>query len=810
MRIRSILVRMSVVSAVLLVAACGQKQSNTTAPKEPTPASSQTTSATGTIATTGTPSSQYLQTQIVYVTGDVTVFAATNGKPADNGVAAEIGMALKPDDRLKVGDKSYCEVQFGELAVTRIEADSDATIGSLSPAGAPPGASVALSVGTVVSRVRKTIEGESFEVRTPAVTCGVRGTQFAVSSGNSGETTLAVSEGSVAVAPPDLEVEKLNEQARQVGADAASAMEKVTASLPTVTAGYQMVITSSEAEVMNRQVQAVVGDLQAVAAAPESERKTKLDALTESANTASQKMTVAAPAPAALDPAAKARLKPAETMEIKPVPPAQPSAPTVAESTNQKPATEAVTAQTPSEPVQKAPAQTTTRPASAAPQPQIAAAPAAAQPGQPPAATQARQSPAAPPAPPKVAAAPVGDITLSMTPADAIVIVNGKPIAGTSPKFPAGSTVTITADRLGFLGTSITRVIREGNNPVSLRLEPRPIEREIQVSQNLIVAAAAAADGTVYLSDGLGTIHAVLVGTGKVLWSAPTADNPNAASPPVVGGGYVAISGTQEFAVLNAENGQVIYRLALNGATAHPFGQRAVYASGLYYYPDTKGVRVIDPVRGTTVKNFAVPYGVSMTPAISGGLLFAVNQRGELYEINTATSAVDKTVATNALQPVGATMTIHGNLGVFAGRRGTVVCVDLSQGSVLWQKPAASGSGSSPVFSDILADDTNAYVYTGSQILVLSLRDGSLAGAALSDAATPPALVDGMLIYGTKNHSLAVVNTSTGTVLYQLPLSGEASGRPVVVQRRIVVPTTTGATVVVNVDGLAAAAGLAR
>jgi len=799
MRIRGILVRMSVVSAVLLFAACGQKQSNTPAPKEPTPASSQTTSATGTAATAGTPASQYLQTQVVYVTGDVTVFVATNGKPADVGVAAEIGMALNPDDRLKVGAKSYCEVQFGELAVTRIEADSDATIGALSPAGAPPAASVALSVGTVVSRVRKTIEGESFEVRTPAVTCGVRGTQFAVSSGSTGGTTLAVSEGSVAVAPPDVEVTKLNEQARQVGADAATAVERVTNSLPTVTAGYQIVITKSEAADMNREVQAVARDLQAAAAAPVAERKQKIDALTESAATASRKMTVAAPTPAALDTSAKARLKPAETMEIKPVPPAQPIAPSVAEPTNPKPATEAVTAQAP----QKTQAQSATQTTTPAPPPQIAALPAAAQTAPPVPPTPA-------PEPPKAAATPVGTITLSLSPPDATVTVNEKPEAGAFPKYPAGSTVTITAQRPGFHDATITRVVQEGNNSVSLRLEPSPIEKVLNVSRNPIVGVAAAPDGAVYISDSKGMIHAVSAGIGKVLWSASTADNPNATSPPVLGGTYVAISGTQEFVVLNAENGQVVYRLALNGATAHPFGQRAVYSGGLYYYPDAKGVQVIDPVRGAIAKNFPVPSGVWMTPAVSGGKLFAVNQRGELYEINIATSAVDRSVPTSAIQPVGATLTIHGNLGIFAGRRGTVVCVDLSQGSVLWQKSTASGAGASPVYSDILVDDTNAYVYTGSQILTLSLRDGAVAANAFADAATPPVLVDGMLIYGTNNQSLAVRNTATGSALYQLPLSGEPSGRPVVAQGRILVPTTSGTVVVVNVEGLSAAAGIAR
>ncbi len=808
---------MSLLAVLLLLAACGQKPGNTAGNVTPTPGGGGNgSSATGS-STAGTSASpEYLQTQVVFTTGDVRVFQASKGatKVSTTGTAsaptattAEIGMLLNPEDRIVVGQDSYCEIQFGNLAVTRIQADSDVVIGSLSPAGAPDGATVALTVGSVVSKVRKTVEGESFQVRTRAVTCGVRGTRFAVSSADTGDTTLAVSEGTVAVTPPTDQVKEMEAEAQKVGPDATQAVDKVAKSLPMVTAGYQLVITKKEADAMTEKVQTVAENLKAVAAAPEAEKQQKVTALAQSADTATRTMPAAVPVAATLDPQSQDLLKHADTMEIKPLPAPPASTATAEQTTAAAPAQPKEQANPPTVAAKPATAPATAPAAVAAPAP--VPAPAAAPPATPP---QTQQKPvetpkvaAAPPAATKPAPVPTGTLSFSVSPSDATVRVDGKRLAGSgSPEFPAGTSVTITVERAGFSGTTMKRVVGQGANTVSVALEPRPIERMIAVGSSGIVGGEADGGGVAYVAGANGGISAVQP-DGRVLWTASTSNTGNSSSIPVAGGGYAALSGTQEFAVFNSATGAAVYRMTLNGSTAHPFGQRAAFANGLFYYPDTTGISIIDPRQKAVTGQIAVPSGIWMTPAVVRGTLYAVNQQGSLYEINLGTSKITSTIPTQALQPVGSTVTIHGDLAAFAGRRGTVVCVNLTSGSVAWQHDLGSSGGS--VYSDILAGASDAFVYAGSQIHALSWKDGSPSRAPITDAATPPALVGGMLVYGATDGTLAVVSASSGKELYRLPLDAKPSGRPVVDERRILVPTASGSVVVVNADGLAAAAG---
>ena len=92
----------------------------------------------------------------------------------------EIGLSLEQNETLKVGEDSYCELQFGDVGALRVQADTQVLLKDvfLKPDGSRIG--VQLAVGSVLAKVSKLSGDERFQVRTSTAVCGVRGTQFGV------------------------------------------------------------------------------------------------------------------------------------------------------------------------------------------------------------------------------------------------------------------------------------------------------------------------------------------------------------------------------------------------------------------------------------------------------------------------------------------------------------------------------------------------------------------------------------------------------------------------------------------------------
>jgi ferric-dicitrate binding protein FerR (iron transport regulator) len=129
--------------------------------------------------------------RVTYLLGDATV---TRG---DNSFSARIGTTLEQRDVVRTGPSATMIIQLSQRSTLKLRAD---TTVRMSDMGSEP--EVRLDSGGLFAQVAERLRGR-FEVRTPSVVAGVRGTQFFVAYGRTVEEKpdlwLCVNEGRVEV-----------------------------------------------------------------------------------------------------------------------------------------------------------------------------------------------------------------------------------------------------------------------------------------------------------------------------------------------------------------------------------------------------------------------------------------------------------------------------------------------------------------------------------------------------------------------------------------------------------------------------------
>ncbi len=239
---------------------------------------------------------------ITFLTGDV----ETN--ESNTWVPANIGDSLKASERLRVGADSYCEIQFGNLATARIEADSEVSVAKLA-LGETRQVKVALSTGAIVSKVQKLVGNDQYNVQTRTAVAGVRGTEFRVAATSSTTTELAVKEGVVTVVPPEATITAATPEQQAV----AQEVEKtVTENAPRVTANQQLVVTQADLAPVVEQLAIVKKQIDAGASA---------EAVKPLVTTTTETAQKSVPKPAPITPEQQAALAVTATMQLLPTEP---------------------------------------------------------------------------------------------------------------------------------------------------------------------------------------------------------------------------------------------------------------------------------------------------------------------------------------------------------------------------------------------------------------------------------------------------------------------------------------------------------
>jgi len=126
---------------------------------------------------------------VTSLTGDCFVLRSGTWK------ALELGDLLTDADTVRVLTASYCEIQFGKLAVVRVRENTQTELVSVKPGVSSPDLRIKLLGGTVLYKVKKAVGLVKVETSTGVL--GVRGTEFMVRQTKTG-AFVAVKDGLVA------------------------------------------------------------------------------------------------------------------------------------------------------------------------------------------------------------------------------------------------------------------------------------------------------------------------------------------------------------------------------------------------------------------------------------------------------------------------------------------------------------------------------------------------------------------------------------------------------------------------------------
>lgn len=198
---------------------------------------------------------QYTQAMITFISGEVLVAFS------DDWQEAQIGDFLEEDDIIRVGEESYCELQFGDVGALRIQDNTEVLLQDVFLNPEESNVGVKLVAGSLLAKVSKLTGNDKFAVKTESAVCGVRGTEFGVTITDDGSTKLAVKEGKVAVLPATVDVDEIKEKLADQDSAMIEAVEKIEEAAPIVAANQEMIIggeTLKETEEVFQEVAAIV------------------------------------------------------------------------------------------------------------------------------------------------------------------------------------------------------------------------------------------------------------------------------------------------------------------------------------------------------------------------------------------------------------------------------------------------------------------------------------------------------------------------------------------------------------------------
>ena len=231
----------------LLLSACGDEQET-----PPT-------------ADTQVPSILMPEPQTAYLT-------AAGGEVQYRDAAGElaVGDPLSDHEFIDIGADSFADIQFGDRAIARVH--GQAVAGVWMSGGTPerPVIELILDSGSIGVNVSYLASGEVFRVRTPRALYRVTGTRFSVSSREQDE--IAVSEGTVAVLPPALDLSALMGSDLAEDDEVMAALVTLENSAPRIGADEQALIDPAGMEISDRLASQLADKLRQVQSAADTNR----------------------------------------------------------------------------------------------------------------------------------------------------------------------------------------------------------------------------------------------------------------------------------------------------------------------------------------------------------------------------------------------------------------------------------------------------------------------------------------------------------------------------------------------------------
>ena len=292
----------------------------------------------------------------------------------------------------------------------------------------------------------------------------------------------------------------------------------------------------------------------------------------------------------------------------------------------------------------------------------------------------------------------------------------------------------------------------------------RPPFREIweRDAGSLIEFPAVVSEGTAYVSNFHGTVAAIAMDSGQVLWRRLTPHGKMASSPAVWGDRLVVHGMDGVVRVLARSNGRLLAQFAVGS----PVESSPVVRDGIDYFGAWNGRVFALDLRRMRVR-WTFPSGCKLTSsvAIAGGTVYIGDYCGRLLALLRATGRERWAGAVNGR--------IYGTPAVAAGRvfvpssNGGSLSAFSTGGRFLWRRYTGSYVYSSPAVwrGRVFFGAYNGIFYalsaaSGRTLWTIGLG-GPISGAAV--------VVDGVAYAGSFAHRILGVDAASGRVLLDFP-----------------------------------------
>ena len=395
----------------------------------------------------------------------------------------------------------------------------------------------------------------------------------------------------------------------------------------------------------------------------------------------------------------------------------------------------------------------------------------------------------------------VKSIAVKTVPDDAVIMFQGKK-AGTgkaSFDFEYGDTAALSISRNGYEEKILKLTVdQDTKTSFTVNLKAKPVELVLSPFTSEIIKEISYQNGRFFASDKAGNLYSADL-KGKTSWKFASGNTQNANSAPVPAGKYVYFSGAKELVVLESASGKLNTRKNLDQNSAHMFGRSIISFKDNYVYPNNKSLDIGSFASGSSQTEISLPSDSGMSPAVWKNNLVIADMEGTVHIINPETKRTEASVKTSAFQPIALSITVSGDTGYFANRKGKVAAVNLASKTLLWEKEINEEKIN--IFTDLAVHKGKVFVFTGSKIHILNQSDGNEALEAVKSASPP--LCRGSLFYtGKTDGNLGIYNCTTGKEVSTVKLNyGIIKTRPSEAGDMILAGTDRGKILILNPEG---------
>jgi len=299
----------------------------------------------------------------------------------------------------------------------------------------------------------------------------------------------------------------------------------------------------------------------------------------------------------------------------------------------------------------------------------------------------------------------------------------------------------------------------------------------------------ALVDGRIYVADRDGTVWALELETGKLIWRSKTGLAISAATG--VGGGLVLVGSSEgQLAALDAETGEQRWRVDV---TSEVLSVPQIYEDTVIIQTVDGAISALSTQDGQRrwIYNRSVPVltlrGTS-TPFVGGGVVLAGFANGEMVALEVATgrevwqTAVAVPHGRTELQrivDVDANPVVDQGLLYAASYQGRLVAVSLQDGHVLWNRGMSTYAGMAVDSSQVFVTDADSEVWAIDRRSGRSLwKQADLRRRSL----TGPTVIDDYVAVGDFEGYLHLLLRSDGSIVGRERVDSEGiQAAPVVV-----------------------------